>query len=66
MLGKKHSLYSKDIWAGYEDDWALEHFNDLWKGDFYLKWWDETLEPEVITVLVEKFSKWNMIVELKF
>ena len=63
MLAKKHNLYSKDVWAGYEDDWALDQFNDLWKPDFIYRWRDETLTPEVITVTVEKFSKWNMEVE---
>ena len=30
MLGKQHGYYGKDIWAAYEDDWAIEHFADLW------------------------------------
>ena len=46
MLGKKHGLYGQDRWAGYEDDWAVENFGDLWKPDFYQLWFNEELEQD--------------------
>merc|ERR1712060_592180 len=38
MLGKKYGYYGKDIWAGYEDDWALDNFGDIWSRPFYTLW----------------------------
>ena len=66
MLDRKHNLYQKDIWAGYEDDWSLDHFGDIWKGSFYLLWRDEKLTPEQIQGAKETFVKWNNVLEQKF
>ena len=65
MLGKKHNLYQKDLKGGYEDDWAVENFSDIWKPDFYRKWFAEELDSETITVCQESFTKWNEVVEKK-
>ena len=38
MLAKKYNLYGKEMWAGYNDDWAIDTFGDIWKRDFYPLW----------------------------
>ena len=65
MLGKKHNLYNKDVWAGYEDDWAIDHYHDIWKRDFYMLWFKDELNSEEIAGAEEKFTKWNKVLEQK-
>ena len=65
MLGKKHNLYGKDQWSGYNDDWAVENFGDIWKPDFYRKWFANELDADTIEQCQEKFKKWNDVVEKK-
>ena len=65
MLAKKHNLYGKDIKAGYEDDWAIDTFGDIFKRDFYPLWFKDEVTDEEIKGARKKFAKWNRIVDQK-
>ena len=65
MLAKKYGYYGKDPWSGYEDDWAIGHFGDIFVKDFYPLWFKDELTNEQIEGASEKFAKWNKVVENK-
>ena len=64
-LGKIHGYYPEDPWDAYEDDWALANQADLWGPDFGLKFLKDELEQADIDHVVNKFTKWNKVVEAK-
>ena len=48
MLSKKYGYYGKDKWAGYEDDWAIANFDDIFVKTFYPLWFKDELTNEEI------------------
>ena len=64
-LAKKHGYYGKDEWAGYEDDWAIANFNDIFVKEFYPLYFKDELTGDQINDAVERFSRWNKVVEVK-
>ena len=65
MLAKKYGYYGKDKWAGYEDDWAIANFGDIFVKDFYPLWFKDELTNEEIEAASVKFANWNKVVEAK-
>ena len=53
------------MWAGYNDDWAIDTFGDIWKRDFYPLWFKQDVSAEEIKGAKKKFAKWNKVVEQK-
>ena len=65
FFAKKYGYYGKDPWAGYEDDWALDNYNDIFVKQFYPLWFKDEVSSEEIDSTVERFGKWNKGVEAK-
>ena len=65
LLAKKHGYYPADPWASYNDDWALDNFNDIFVKQFYPLYFKDELSSEDIDGAVERFGKWNKVVDDK-
>ena len=65
MLAKRYGYYPADPWESYNDDWALDNFNDVFVKEFYPLYFKDELTSEQIDGAVERFGKWNKVVEDK-
>ena len=43
-LAKKYGYYGKDEWSSYEDDWALDNFEDIWGKKIYMLYFRDELD----------------------
>ena len=52
-------------WAGFEDDWAIANYGDIFVKDFFPKWFKDELTNKEIEAAGVKFASWNKVVDAK-
>ena len=67
LVASQYKMYERrDIIKQFNENWALEIFNEIFQPDFYLKFMRSNLDEDDIVGMCKTFYRWHAIVEDKF